>query len=199
MNLEHYLQNSNSRLHELERAIANFSFAGSSQKEYHLLNREYQQLKHLSDVWQEYQKVQRQITDNHELLKSSQDQEFNALLEADLLELDRQEHRLDGELKALILPPHPNEGKDVIVEIRPAAGGDEAGLFAADLARMYQRYADIKGWKVEILEMAETPLGGLKNAAFTVRGSDAWSILHFESGVHRVQRVPVTEAQGRVH
>ena len=199
VNLEHYIQNSNSRLHELERAIANFSFTGSSQKEYNQLNREYQQLKHLSEVWQEYQKVQQQIADNHEMLKSSQDQEFNVLLEADLQELDKREHCLDGELKTLILPPHPNEGKDVIVEIRPAAGGDEAGLFAADLVRMYQRYADIKGWKVEMLEMAETPLGGVKNAAFAVRGSDAWSILHFESGVHRVQRVPVTEAQGRVH
>ena len=115
VNLEHYIQNSNSRLHELERAIANFSFTGSSQKEYNQLNREYQQLKHLSEVWQEYQKVQQQIADNHEMLKSSQDQEFNALLEADLQELDKREHCLDGELKTLILPPHPNEGKDVIV------------------------------------------------------------------------------------
>lgn len=199
VNLEHYILTSKARLHELERAIANFVFTNSNQQQYQQLNREYQHLKRLSDVWQEYNKVQKELVESQEMLSDSQDQDFIELAEADLKALHKREHTLDGELKTLILPPHPNEDKDVIVEIRPAAGGNEAGLFAADLARMYQRYADLKGWKVELLEMAHTPLGGLKNAAFTVHGDDAWGILHFESGVHRVQRVPTTESQGRVH
>ncbi len=199
MSLTQYIQTSRSRLQELERAIANFSFNAGNQKEYHQLNREYQRLKHLEEVWQECRKVERQLAENQELRNNSQDQELNELLEGELQELSRRERLLEGELKALILPPHINAGKDVIIEVRPAAGGDEAGLFAADLVRMYQRYAELKGWKIEILEMADTPLGGLKNAAFAIRGSDAWSILHFESGVHRVQRVPLTESQGRVH
>lgn len=200
MNLESYIQNSLSRRQEVERQISSFDFSGAGgQSQYQKLNREYSHLKRLGDVWEELSKVRADLAENHELLAEEKDEEFINVIKSDIEALEQREHNLDGQLKTLILPVHPNEGKDAIVEIRPAAGGDEACLFAADLYRMYQRYADIRGWKIEVLEYLDTPLGGLKSASFTVRGEDAWTILHFESGVHRVQRIPATESQGRVH
>jgi len=199
LNLEHYITNALSRRQEVERQISNFDFNNSDQRTYQKLNREYGHLKRLGDTWSEFEQITQQLAENRELLGTETDQEFIDIIKSDIENLEQRQHKLDGELKTLILPTHPNEGKDAIVEIRPAAGGDEACIFAADLYRMYQRYADMKGWKIEVMEYSDTPLGGLKSAAFTVRGEDVWTILHFESGVHRVQRVPITEAQGRVH
>jgi peptide chain release factor 1 len=199
VNLESYIETSLSRLQELERAISVFDFNHGEQRQYRLLNSEYQKLKKLEETWRGLRKTRQERQENEQLRQNTDDQEFLQLIDSDLENLALVEKRLDGELKALILPPHPNEGRDVIMEIRPATGGDEAGLFVADMARMYQQYAEIRGWKMEILESVETPLGGLKDISFTLRGDDAWGTLHFESGVHRVQRVPVTEAQGRVH
>lgn len=198
MNLESYIQSSASRLDEVERSISAFDFSKSDQNQYQQLNREYQKLKRLKDAWARLQAVKRETADNQEILPDADD-EMRELIKADLEALAVEEHRLDGEIKALILPPHPNEGKDVIVEIRPGAGGDEAALFVADLFRMYTRFAEIRGWKVEVMELQDTPLGGIKSVAFTLRGDGAWSFMRFESGVHRVQRIPVTETQGRVH
>ncbi|MGI5922341.1 MAG: peptide chain release factor 1 [Lentisphaeria bacterium] len=199
MSLEHYIANSTERFAEVERAISAFDFAHGEQSQYQQLNREYQRLKQLLDFWQQYQKARQGLQDNAELLEQTEDEAFRELILADIAELEKREAGLDREIKTLILPPHPNEGRDVIIEIRPAAGGDEAGLFAADLLRMYSRYAELKGWRQEILDLTDTPLGGLKNASFTLRGDGAWSTMRFESGVHRVQRIPVTEAQGRIH
>ena len=199
MNLESYIETSLSRLQELERAISVFDFNHGEQRQYRLLNSEYQKLKKLEETWRGLRKTRQERQENEQLRQDSDDPEFLQLIDSDLENLALAEKRLDGELKALILPPHPNEGRDVIMEIRPATGGDEAGLFVADLARMYQQYAETRGWRMEILESVETPLGGLKDISFTLCGDDAWGTLHFESGVHRVQRVPVTETQGRVH
>ncbi len=199
MNLEHYLEISMSRMGEVERAISSFDFTHGDQKQYQKLNREYQQLKQLLEAWRQIEKVRKELTENQELLETADDDEFKQLVRSDIENLQKEEHQLDNQIKGLILPPHPNEGKDTIVEIRPAAGGDEAGLFAADLYRMYTRFAEIKGWKVEVLDYTDTPLGGLKSASFVLRGAGTWSLLRFESGVHRVQRIPVTEAQGRIH
>jgi peptide chain release factor 1 len=199
VSLEHYIANSTERFAEVERAISAFDFAHGEQSQYQQLNREYQRLKQLLDFWQQYQKARQGLQDNAELLEQTEDEAFRELILADIAELEKREAGLDREIKTLILPPHPNEGRDVIIEIRPAAGGDEAGLFAADLLRMYSRYAELKGWRQEILDLTDTPLGGLKNASFTLRGDGAWSTMRFESGVHRVQRIPVTEAQGRIH
>ena len=198
MNLEQYVQSSSSRLDEVERSISSFDFSKSDQNEYQKLNREYQKLKRLKDAWGRLTQVRRELADNQEMLADA-DEEMKELVKADMEALQSEEHHLDGEIKALILPMHPNEGKDVIIEIRPGAGGDEAALFVADLYRMYTRYAETKGWKVELMELSDTPLGGIKSVAFTIRGDGAWSTMRFESGVHRVQRVPVTETQGRVH
>lgn len=199
MDLSSYISNSASRLDEVERAISSFDFEKGGPARYQKLNREYQHLKHLLGCWSELAKVRRDLAGNEELMSTTADADLRELVEADIAELQQREHRLDGQLKALILPPHPNEGRNTIIEIRPAAGGDEAGLFAADLYRMYTRYAEQKGWKVSPLEYLDTPLGGLKGASFTLLGDGAWSMMRFESGVHRVQRIPVTEAQGRIH
>lgn len=198
MNLEQYIQSSSSRLDEVERAISAFDFTKADQNQYQKLNREYQKLKQLKDSWNRLQQVQQELSDNQEMLGEADD-EMRELIKLDMESLQVEEHRLDGEIKALILPMHPNEGKDVIVEIRPGAGGDEAALFVADLYRMYTRYAENRGWKIEVMDLTDTPLGGYKSVAFTIRGDGAWSYMRFESGVHRVQRVPVTETQGRVH
>ena len=183
----------------MERAISAFDFSNGDNREYEKLNREYTRLKRLTGAWNELQENTRQLADNRELLASADDPDFQELIHSDIDALEERNHVLDNELKTLILPAHPNEGKDLIVEIRPAAGGDEAGLFAGDLFRMYMRYCETKGWRTSVIEQSDGALGGIKSVSFTVSGDEAWSILHFESGVHRVQRVPETEAQGRVH
>ncbi len=199
MNLESYIKNSGFRLTEIERAISVFDFSTGSQSEYRKMNLEYQKLKNLLGTWDELCKARSDREGNEELLKETDDQDFREVIKGDIEALEEKIHRLDGEIKALILPTHPNEGKDVIMEIRPAAGGDEAALFAGDLYRMYQRFCEMHGWKTELMDLSDTQLGGIKSVSFKVVGDGAWSLLHFESGVHRVQRIPVTEAQGRVH
>jgi len=133
------------------------------------------------------------------ILAGDTDPEMSALGKEELESLTRQRARLEEDLKRALLPKDPRDERDVIVEIRAGTGGDEAALFAADLYRMYSRYADRKGWKVEVLSANEIGIGGLKEIVFEVHGRGAYSRLKYESGVHRVQRVPATEAQGRVH
>ena len=198
MDLSGYIASSEARLQEVERAISAFDFTKGDQNQYQQLNREYQKIKSLMVVWNDYQKVVKSLKENRELLEEADD-DFKEIIKSDIESLEKDEHRLDGEIKALILPMHPNEGKDVIVEIRPGAGGDEAALFVADIYRMYCKYAEMKGWKNELMELSDTPLGGIKSVSFTLRGDGAWSNMRFESGVHRVQRIPVTETQGRIH
>src|SRR3954452_24188426 len=127
------------------------------------------------------------------------DREMAELAEAELAELRPAREEILGEIRALLVPKDPNDDKNVIVEIRGGAGGDEAALFAAELFRMYQKYADKQRWKVEVLSLSEIGIGGVKEGVFEVRGKGAYSHLRFESGVHRVQRVPETESSGRIH
>ena len=197
--LESYISNSALRAGELERAISNYDFKSGSQNAYQQLNSEYRKLRRVLDAWKELGKAKDDLAGNEELLKETDDDEFKEVIKADVESLRERIHNLESEVKGLILPSHPNEGKNVIVEIRPAAGGDEAALFAAELYRMYMKYAERQGWRTETMEYSDTDLGGLKSASFTVKGDGAWTNLRFESGVHRVQRVPVTETQGRVH
>jgi peptide chain release factor 1 len=197
--LEQYIETSRLRLQEVEYAIAHFDFAATGHAAYQKLNREYQSLQKLVQTWDRRQRAARDLEQNRALLASESDPEFLAVVRAELEAGENAATQLDREIKLLLVPPHPNEGKDVIVEIRPAAGGEEAGLFAGDLFRMYSRYAERKHWQCEILDLVDTPLGGLKGVTFSLRGEDAWGCMHFESGVHRVQRVPVTEASGRIH
>ena len=132
-------------------------------------------------------------------LLDSEDEEMRALAADDVQTLEPEIEQLEKELKSLLVPKDPRDHRNVIMEIRAGTGGDEAGLFAADLFRMYSRYADSKGWKIEILSQNETGIGGFKEIIFMIKGRGAYSRLKFESGVHRVQRIPTTESSGRIH
>jgi peptide chain release factor 1 len=145
-----------------------------------------------------YRSLLRQIEEARTLL-SGDDAEMRDLAEVELLEMEPQVELLEKELKGMLVPKDPRDDRNVIVEIRAGTGGDEAALFAADLFRMYSRYAERRHWKVEIISQSEIGIGGLKEISFNIKGKGAYSRMKFESGVHRVQRVPVTEAAGRIH
>ncbi len=146
-----------------------------------------------------YRRVLQQIEEAHQLLEEGDDAELKALAKDELDALEPEKTRLEGEIKRLLLPKDPRDERNVIMEIRAGTGGEEAALFAADLFRMYTRYAERKGWKVEVMSANETGLGGFKEITFLIKGQGAYSRLKYEAGVHRVQRVPTTESQGRIH
>lgn len=150
-------------------------------------------------AYTEYKKVTEELDAAKSMLQEKLDDEMRELAKMEVEELSERKAELEEQLKVLMLPKDPNDDKNVIVEIRGAAGGDEAALFAADLFRMYSRYADNQGWKIEILEANASDLGGFKEIIFVVRGKGAYSKLKFESGAHRVQRIPTTESGGRIH
>ena len=163
------------------------------------LLREHTQLKGLLDGWAARQKAQLQRDENVEMSKNETDAEMAAMAAEELTALDAELTRLDREIQLNLLPPDPNEDRDAIVEIRAGTGGSEAALFAADLHRMYTRYVENLGLKIEPMDSSPSELGGLKEAVFRVSGESVFRRLRYESGVHRVQRVPATEAQGRIH
>lgn len=185
------------RMAELEELMGRPDFYDDNRKAGELL-REHRGLQTLIQSWDAYQKVQQHITDNQDLMKSG-DAELAAMAEEELPALQKQVAELEEKVQRFILPPDPLEGRDVIMEIRAGTGGDEAALFAGDLYRMYSRYAEDRGWKIEPLEASPSEVGGYKEVVFKVGGEDVFSTLKYESGVHRVQRVPATEAQGRIH
>ena len=162
------------------------------------LDRERQEIDELAQTYRRYQEVERQLADNRVLLEDG-DEELRAMAELEMAALTSEQEALDRQLKTLLLPKDPRDDKNVIVEIHAGTGGEEAGLFAAELYRMYLRWADAHRLKSEELSLNETGLGGIKEAIFAVKGKGAYSKLKYESGVHRVQRVPVTESQGRIH
>ncbi|PKM82194.1 MAG: peptide chain release factor 1 [Firmicutes bacterium HGW-Firmicutes-14] len=150
-------------------------------------------------VFRDYKKTSAGIDEAREMLEEKLDDDFREMVETELEDLKTRREELEQKLKILLLPKDPNDEKNVIVEIRAGAGGEEAALFAGDLLRMYSKYAEIKGWKTEILSSNITDIGGFKEIAFLIEGHGAYSMLKFESGVHRVQRVPDTESSGRIH
>lgn len=163
------------------------------------LSRERSELTEIIDAYQKYEKILSDIKGNKEIIDSSDDKELIDIAESELEELKDKKELLEDEIKILIVPKDPNDNKDVILEIRAGTGGDEAGLFAADLFRMYSRYSEIRGWKTELIDINESGLGGLKEVVLSLTGESVYGDLKFESGVHRVQRVPLTETSGRVH
>lgn len=156
-------------------------------------------LEEIVDTFRHYQDLQQQLADSRALLDETEDPELLQLAELEISELSRQETTLEDELRRMLLPKDINDDKNVILEIRAGAGGDEAGLFAADLLRMYTRWAEDHKFQTSIMSINETGVGGLKEVILEVRGTGTYSRLKYESGVHRVQRVPTTESQGRVH
>ena len=172
----------------------------SNQEEYKKLMREAKTLTPIVEKFREYKKANSDLTEAKEMLAdSSLDNEFRDMASEEAAEAQKKTEELKEELKVLLLPKDPNDYKNVIVEIRGGAGGEEAALFAGSLFRMYSMYAERKGWKTEIMNENPTELGGYKEISFMIEGEGAYSRLKFESGVHRVQRVPETESQGRVH
>ena len=156
-------------------------------------------LEEIVTKYREYKNIKSEIEEAEEMKKSDSDEEMAKFLDSELERLTKDKARLEDELKILLIPRDPNDEKDVIVEIRGGTGGEEAALFAADLMRMYMRYAEQNGWQTEIMSSSPTDLGGFREVIFSVEGRGAYSRLKYESGVHRVQRVPDTEASGRVH
>ena len=163
------------------------------------LSKAYNEMKEVVDVYREYKENITNLEENKELLKEEQDLEIKELIREENRELEKNIEKLELKLKLLLLPKDPNDEKSVIVEIRSGTGGEEAALFAGDLFRMYSKYAEKKGWKLDIADSNSTELGGFKEVVFMIEGRGAFSRLKYESGVHRVQRVPSTEAGGRVH
>jgi peptide chain release factor 1 len=163
------------------------------------LSRERSELVEIVKSWEEYSKILNDIKGNKEIINSGGDKELISMAETELDELEERKEKLEEEIKVLLLPKDPNDNKDIIMEIRAGTGGEEAALFAADLFRMYSRYAEIKNWKLELMDVSDSGLGGIKEVVFSVSGNNIYGSLKFESGVHRVQRVPETEASGRVH
>jgi peptide chain release factor 1 len=185
------------RYEELERLMLDPGLA-NLQREYSKLAKERSELEEIVVAFREWRKVEQEIQENRQLLEET-DEAIRELAKDEVIALRQREELLEARLKSLILPKDPNDSKNVIIEIRAGTGGDEAALFAGELYRMYSRYAEFRGWRVEILSSSPTGLGGFKEIILTVEGKGAYSRLKFEGGVHRVQRVPVTEGSGRIH
>jgi len=157
------------------------------------------QIGDLVQALRRYSTLDRELADARSLLETEEDPEMRQMAEEEITRIEGEMRELYGQMRAMLLPKDPRDDKNVIMEVRAGTGGDEAGLFAADLYRMYIRYAELRRWKTEILSFHDTGVGGYKEVIFQIRGRGAYSRLKYESGVHRVQRVPMTEAQGRIH
>jgi peptide chain release factor 1 len=168
-------------------------------KELQRLGKEQAQLRDLVQLYEAYRRAERGMAEARELAEQERDPEMQAYARQEFDKQQAERNRLESELKIALVPRDPNDDKDVIVEIRQGTGGEEAALFAADLFKMYSRYAESRRWKVDLVSESVTERGGFKEVIFEVRGKGAYSRLKFENGVHRVQRVPETEAQGRIH
>jgi peptide chain release factor 1 len=163
------------------------------------LSKERAELEPVVSKGADYRNALQSLEQARQLQSTETDEELRQLAETEITELEPQVNKLEAELKALLVPKDPRDQRNVIVEIRAGPGGDEAGLFAADLFRMYSRYTERQGWKLEVMSQNETGIGGFKEIIFMIKGKGAYSRLKYESGVHRVQRVPITESQGRIH
>jgi peptide chain release factor 1 len=184
---------------ELTKKIANPEII-ARQEEWRKLTKEHSSLQEIVASFREYKKTLDEIQENSELLKeTSDDNEMEELIKSELVMLEDKKSKIEEQLRILLLPKDPNDERNVIMEIRAGTGGEEAALFAGDLFRMYSRYAEKQGWKAEIINSNPTELGGFKEVIFEINGNGAYSRLKYESGVHRVQRVPSTEAGGRIH
>lgn len=171
----------------------------ADQNQWRELVKEHSDIEPIVAKFREYKEALQGIEDSKEMLSEDSDKDFLEMVKAELLDLESEKAALEEELKIMLLPKDPNDDRNVIVEIRGAAGGEEAALFAGDLFRMYIRYAERKGWKTDILSSNPTDIGGFKEVIFEINGKEAYSRLKYESGAHRVQRVPTTEAGGRIH
>lgn len=168
-------------------------------KRFTQLNKEYRELERIVQVYDRYRMVLSNIDNNKNILETEKDEEFRDMAKADLMQQEEEKLAIQEELKQLLVPKEPEDERNVLLEIRAGTGGDEASLFAGDLARMYTRYCETLGWSVTMVSSSEGTVGGFKEVVLEIKGENVYGKLKFESGVHRVQRVPETEAKGRVH
>src|SRR5712664_1195020 len=192
------LEQTEARYEELTRALASPETMSDSAK-FQKTAKAHSEIAPVVEKYREYKDLKRGIAESKAMLADETDAEMRAYAEEELAKLEPRVAAVEEELKVLLLPKDPNDEKDVILEIRAGTGGDEATLFAAEMFRMYTRYAETQGWKVEVLSTSESSVGGLKEVIAIIEGKRVYSRLKYESGVHRVQRVPATEQQGRVH
>jgi len=192
------LEKAEKRYQELEGLLASYGSI-SDKEQYNRYAKELVDIREPVLLLREYKRVAKEIEGLEEVLKEKHEKELTELARAESEELKKKKLDLEERLKNILKGEDKDAGRDIIVEIRPGTGGDEAGIFAADLYRMYTKYAAQKGWAIEPMSVSETEAGGFKEVSFSVKGRDAYKRLKFESGVHRVQRVPTTEAQGRIH
>ena len=171
----------------------------ADQQEYKKTAQEHSQFSKLFSLYSKYQKVNQELSDNKGMLQDEEDAELLELVRNDIAELTERAEELEKDIKLLLLPKDPNDEKNIFLEIRAGTGGDEAALFVGDLFRMYSRFADLQGWKVEVMSSNPIGIGGFKEMIALISGKKVYSKLKYESGVHRVQRVPETETQGRIH
>jgi len=193
------------RLDMLEKRFANIELEMASPdvvsniKRLQELAQERSDIEDVVTLYRQYKNIEKQLSDTRSMLETETDEELRVMAKQEIVPLENDIERLLGGLKVALLPRDPNDQRDVIVEIRAGTGGDEAGIFAGDLFRMYSRYAQARGWEVEIIDKNESAIGSIKEVVFEVKGKGAFSRLKYERGVHRVQRVPVTESGGRIH
>jgi peptide chain release factor 1 len=192
------LQGIEDRYNALETMISDPEIIAQNSK-WRELTKEHSRLSDIVEKFRSYKRVKQELDDAKAMLKEADDKEMRELVEMEIEQLGEEEEKLLQELKIMLLPKDPNDEKNVIMEIRGGTGGEEAALFAGDLFRMYSRYAETKGWKIDILDSSPTDIGGFKEIVFAVEGQGAYSRLKYESGVHRVQRIPTTESSGRIH
>ncbi len=186
---------------ELEKLEAELSeiYAAGDQNAARTAGRRVAELRPIVDAYRDYRDVEDEIAETREMVGSETDPEMRDFLRAELEDREARLAELAAVIAELLIPKDPNDGRNVIVEIRGSEGGDEANIWAGDLYRMYQRYAEIHGWKTEVMESQPSDMGGYREITFLVKGKDAWSRMKYEAGPHRVQRVPATESQGRIH
>ena len=192
------LQRVEDRFREIESQLGDPSIVANVDR-FTKLTRELATLEPIVKKFRDYKKILAQIDEDKILIETADDDELKSIAAEEMAELKKSKAELDRELPILLLPRDPNDEKNVIVEIRGGVGGEEAALFAGDLFRMYTRYAERQGWRVDIVDSNPTTIGGFKEISFTVDGHGAYSKMKYESGTHRVQRVPVTESSGRIH
>ena len=193
-----YIDNLKDHFKDLEKRLSDPDIY-SKPAEAKAVSQEHRKLDNLFKDFENWKTSLEEIEENKAMLQEEEDEELKELAAAELEELENKCEKLESSIRFALLPPDPNDARNIIVEIRPAAGGDEAALFAGELFRLYTHYAESQNWKMEILDQTASDLGGIKSVAFSLSGDSVYSRMKYESGVHRVQRVPTTESGGRIH
>src|SRR6184192_304605 len=198
LTLTEKLDQLDSRYEEMTQQLSSTEVVGDSAR-FQKIAKQHAELEEIVAKHREYKRIEKDLAGAHQMFLEADDAEMKQMAHEEEKALAARKETVERELKLLLLPKDPNDEKSVLIEIRAGTGGDEAALFAGELFRMYSRYAETQGWKVEILESSPSSLGGMKEVVAAIQGNKVYSKLKYESGVHRVQRVPETEQQGRVH